>query len=175
MKRMMIIGLSATLLLAACGTESGHTADAQTGAATMETGKESIKSQLMQFYLSVSKTINKEDGQLNAYEIAHEEGTLPSGDELDALEDSAIDSARKAQLALEKMEVPQALGEYSAEIGQALTLMAESYGLKMDELTQEEPDFEAAAQKFGEADMLLNQVLEANGLVASNMYNEVSK
>src|SRR5690606_4039530 len=117
MKKITILGLSAALLLAACGTEqSTDTAETASGSATMESGKESIKSQLMQFYLSVSKEINKEDAQLNEFEIAQAEDALPSGAELSEMKEAAAASAEQAMQAVESIEVPDSLSDHQEEI-----------------------------------------------------------
>lgn len=176
MKKITILGLSAALLLAACGTEqSTDTAETASGSATMESGKESIKSQLMQFYLSVSKEINKEDAQLNEFEIAQAEDALPSGAELSEMKEAAAASAEQAMQAVESIEVPDSLSDHQEEIDGALATIADSYGMKIEELETMAPDFQAAADKFAEADVALNKVLEENGLIASNLYNEVSQ
>ncbi|MFP3323858.1 hypothetical protein R0K05_12280 [Planococcus sp. SIMBA_160] len=176
MKKITILGLSAALLLAACGTEqSTDTTETASGSATMESGKESIKSQLMQFYLSVSKEINKEDASLNDFEIAQVEETLPSGSELSEMKEAAAASAEQAMQAVESIEVPESLSGHQEAIDEALASIAASYEMKIEELGNETPDFQAAADKFGEADAALNEILEENGLVASNLYNEVSQ
>lgn len=176
MKKMTILSLSAALMLAACGNEqSTDTTETDSGSATMESGKESVKSQLMQFYLSVSKEINKEDAPLNDFEIAQAEETLPSGAELSELKEAAATSAEQAKQAVESMEVPESLNDYQEEIDGALTSITESYEMKIEELGTEAPDFQAAADKFAEADAAFNEILEENGLVASNLYNEVSQ
>lgn len=176
MKKMTILGLSAALLLAACGTEqSTDTTETASGSATMESGKESIKSQLMQFYLSVSKEINKEDAQLNDFEIAQAEDTLPTGAELTDMKEAAATSAEQAMQAVESIEVPESLSDHQEEIDGALASIAASYEMKIKELGTDTPEFGAAADKFAEADAAFNEVLEENGLVASNLYNEVSQ
>ncbi len=176
MKKMTILGLSAALLLAACGTEqSTDTAETASGSATMESGKESIKSQLMQLYLTVSKEINKEDAQLNDFEIAQAEDALPSGAELSDMKEAAATSAEQAMQAVESIEVPESLSDHQEEIDGALASIAASYEMKIEELGTDAPDFQAAADKFAEADAVFNQVLEENGLISSNLYNEVSQ
>lgn len=176
MKKITILGLSAALLLAACGTEqSTDTTETASGSATMESGKESIKSQLMQFYLSVSKEINKEDAQLNDFEIAQAEDTLPNGTELSDMKEAAASSAEQAMQAVESIEVPESLNDHQEEIDGALASIAASYEMKIEELGTDTPEFGAAADKFAEADAAFNEVLEENGLVASNLYNEVSQ
>ncbi|MEZ0480162.1 hypothetical protein [Planococcus sp. SSTMD024] len=176
MKKMTILGLSAALLLAACGTEqSTDTTETASGSATMESGKESIKSQLMQFYMTVSKDINKEDTQLNDFEIAQAEAALPSGAELSEMKEAASTSAEQAKQAVESIEVPESLSGHQEEIDGALASIAASYEMKIEELGTETPDFQAAADKFAEADAVFNEILEENGLVSSNLYNEVSQ
>ena len=176
MKKITILGLSAALLLAACGTEqSTDTTETASGSATMESGKESIKSQLMQFYLSVSKEINKEDAQLNDFEIAQAEDTLPSGTELAEMKEAAASSAEQAMQAVKSIEVPESLSDHQEEIDGALASIASSYEMKIEELGTDAPEFGAAADKFAEADATFNEILKENGLVASNLYYEVSQ
>src|SRR5699024_2248787 len=99
------------------------------------------------FYLSISKTINAVDGDLNTYEMAQAEETLPEGADLQAMKDAAKTSAEETAKAVEGIEIPAALEEQQADIETSLASIKESYGTKAEELAKEAPSFEAANAK----------------------------
>lgn len=176
MKKLWAIGLSAAVLLTACGEEEATTtepAEETAGAETSE-GNQDVKQELMKFYMSIPNTINAVDGDLNAFEMSQAEETLPEGDELQTMKDAAIASAEEAASAVETIEIPAALEEHQESIESAFTAMHESYEMKAEELTKD-ASFEAANEKFLEADDMLNELLVEQDLAASSIYNEVSQ
>ena len=52
-------------------------------------------------------------------------------------------------------------------------MISESYEMKVAALSEEEPSFEAASEKFAEADEVFNTILEEYELIASSIQNEV--
>ncbi|HSP22846.1 MAG TPA: hypothetical protein VLQ20_11050 [Planococcus sp. (in: firmicutes)] len=175
MKKLVIIGFAATLLLGACGedTTSGTTEEAPaTEGAAEETG--SAKQEMMRFYMSVPNTINGTDADLNAFETAQTEATLPEAEELQTMKDAAKASAEKTSVAVEEIEIPKTLEEQKTDIEAALASIKESYDMKAEELTKE-ASFEAANAKFQEADDKFNALLEAQELNPSSIHNEVSQ
>lgn len=174
MKKLWAIGLSAAVLLTACGEEETvETTEATAGAEGSEDNKE-VKQELMQFYMSIPNTINAVDVDLNAFEMNQAEGTLPKGQDLQAMTEAAITSAEEAAGAVDTIEIPAALEEQQEKIETAFAAMRESYEMKAEELTKD-ASFEAANEKFGEADATLNELLEEQDLAASSIYNEVSQ
>lgn len=176
MKKLWAIGLSAAVLLTACGEEeaaSTEPAEETAGADTSE-DSQNVKQELMKFYMSIPNTINAVDGDLNTFEMNQAEETLPEGDELQAMKDAAIASAEEAASAVESMEIPAELEEQQETIESAFAAMHESYEMKAEELTKD-ASFEAANEKFLEADDMLNELLVEQDLAASSIYNEVSQ
>lgn len=173
MKKLWAIGLSAAFLLTACGEEAAEPAEATAGAEGTEDSKE-VKQELMKFYMSIPNTINAVDGDLNAFEMAQAESALPEGEELQAMKDAAVASAEEAAGAVDTIEIPAALEEQQEKIESAFTAMRESYDMKAEELTKD-ASFEAANEKFLEADETLNELLVEQDLAASSIYNEVSQ
>lgn len=175
MKKLLVIGFSAALLLSACGedTTSGATEKSPaTDGAAKETGN--AKQEMMRFYMSVPNTINATDADLNAFEMAQTEGTLPEAEELQTMKDAAKASAEETSAAVEGIEIPETLEEQKTDIEAALASIKESYDMKAEELTKE-ASFEAANAKFQEADEKFNALLEAQELNPSSIYNEVSQ
>lgn len=174
MKKILTIGLAAAVLLGACGAEeSAEPKEATTGSAASEDDKK-VKQELMKFYMSIPNTINAADADLNVFEMNQAEGTLPEGEELHAMKDAAIASAKNAAEAVNTVEVPAALEKQKEQIETAFTAIRESYEMKTEALTKD-ASFEAADKKFGEADALLNELLVEQDLAASSIYNEVSQ
>lgn len=174
MKKSWAIGLSAAVLLTACGAEeSAEPAEATAGAEGSEDNKE-VKRELMKFYMSIPNAINAVDGDLNTFEMNQAEGTLPEGKELQAMKDAAITSANEAAGAVDALEIPAVLEDQKEQIETAFASIRESYDLKAEELAKD-ASFEAADEKFNEADAQLNELLEEQDLAASSIYNEVSQ
>lgn len=177
MKKLLAIGFSAVLFLGACSEDTTSEEKASTDKETEETTQQNsdVKQELMRFYLSISKTINAVDGDLNTYEMAQAEETLPEGADLQTMKDAAKTSAEEAAKAVEGIQIPAALEEQQADIETSLASIKESYGMKAEELAKEAPSFEAANAKFTEADEKLNALLEEQGLIPSSLLNEVSQ
>ncbi|ANU11556.1 hypothetical protein BBH88_15370 [Planococcus antarcticus DSM 14505] len=174
MKKLWAIGLTAAVLLAGCGEEeSAESKETTAGAEGSEDSKE-VKQELMKFYMSIPNTINAVDADLNAFEMNQAEDTLPEGEELQAMKAAAIASAEEAANAVETVEIPAALEEQQEKFDTAFAAMIESYEMKAEELTKD-ASFEAADEKFGEADAILNELLVEQDLAASSIYNEVSQ
>lgn len=176
MKKLLVIGFSAALLLGACSEEAATETPKEEGTGTEEgTGSAAdMKQELMRFYMSVPNTINANDMDLNAFETAQAEATLPEGEDLQKMKDAAKAAAEKTAASVEGIEIPEALQEQKGDIEEALAAIKESYDMKADELTKE-ASFEAAAAKFQEADDKFNALLEAQELNPSSIQNEVSK
>lgn len=176
MKKLLVIGLSSLLFLGACSSdetsETTETTDSSNGE-TASTDTAEVKKELMRFYMAVPNTINEVDGDLNTYEQQQEEGILPKGDELAAMKDAAASSAEEASQAVEGIEIPEALSDKEEDIQSALGKISESYDMKAAALAVEETTFEAANEKFAEADEIFNSILEEHELIPSSIQNEV--
>ena len=175
MKKLLTIGLSAAVLLGACGAEeSAEPKESTTGSAASDEDSKEVKKELMKFYMSIPNTINAADADLNAFEMNQAEGTLPEGEDLQTMKNAAIVSAKKSADAVETIEIPAALEKKEEQIETAIAAIRESYKIKAEAVAKD-ASFEAADKKFGEADALLNELLVEQDLVASSINNEVSQ
>lgn len=176
MKKLLVIGFSAALLLGACSEETATDTTNEETAGTEEAAGSSadMKQEMMRFYMSVPNTINASDADLNAFEAAQADASLPEGEDLQKMKDAAKAAAEKTAAAVEGIEIPETLEEQKGEIEEALALIKESYDMKAEELTKE-ASFEAASAKFQEADDKFNALLEAQELNPSSIQNEVSQ
>ena len=174
MKKILFLIASLTLVLAACSTKEEAPATSTNGSATTEE-KANPAADMMKFYLSISKSINEVDADLNAFEDASTEATLPEGAELQTMKDAAKTAADNAVAKVDGLEVPESLTEHQDTIDSALSLMKEVYTMKSEALVTDGAYVaDEANAKFEEADTKLNAVLEEVGLVGSSIYNEVS-
>ncbi|TWT00194.1 hypothetical protein [Planomicrobium sp. CPCC 101079] len=172
MKKLLLVGATAALFLGACSEENA--AQETTASSTETTEKESnVKQELMRFYMSIPQEINAVDKDLNAFESAQVEGTLPEGDDLEKMKEAAAASANEAGTVVEGIEIPESLADHQADIEGALASIKESYSMKAEELSKD-ASFEAANEKFVQADETFNKLLEEQGLAASSILNEVS-
>ena len=183
MKKLLLISFSSLLFLSACGSdETKETSDSSNGGAAASDSTE-VKKDLMiihlvewlyvKFYMSVPNTINAVDGGLNTFEQQQAEGLLPEGDDLASLKESAGTSAEEASKAVAAIEIPETLSSKEEELQKALSLISESYDLKVAALAEDDTTFETANGKFIEADEIFNAVLEENELIPSSIFNEV--
>lgn len=176
MKKLLVIGLSSFLFLSACSSDensdSTETTDSSAGE-TASTDNAEVKKELMRFYMAVPNTINEVDGDLNTFEQQQAEEILPEGDELTAVKEAAASSAEEASQAVEAIEIPEALTDREEDIQSALDMISESYDMKATALAEEETSFEAANEKFTEADEIFNSILEDHELIPSSIQNEV--
>lgn len=173
MKKLLLISFSSLLFLSACGSnETKETSDSSNGGAAASDSTE-VKKDLMKFYMSVPNTINAVDGGLNTFEQQQAEGLLPEGDDLASLKESAGTSAEEASKAVAAIEIPETLSSKEEELQKALSLISESYDLKVAALAEDDTTFEAANGKFIEADEIFNAILEENELIPSSIFNEV--
>lgn len=177
MKKLLVIGFSAALLLGACSEETATETTTEEQAGTEEAAETSgdMKQEMMRFYMSVPNTINATDADLNAFEAAQADASLPEGEDLQKMKDAAKAAAEETSAAVEGIEIPEALEEQKADIEAALASIKESYDMKAEELAKEEVSFEAATAKFQEADDKFNALLEAQELNPSSIQNEVSQ
>ncbi|MFX3675371.1 MAG: hypothetical protein ACE3JQ_13130 [Paenisporosarcina sp.] len=174
MKKLLLLIVATSMILAACSEDKKETT---TETKTSETPKTETKSDttidLMKFYLSISKSINETDADLNAFEGAEE---LPEGTELQTMKDAAKTSADNTIAQIQSLEVPETLSEQQEKIDSALTKIEEAYTMKSEALAAEgEVVFDEANAKFEEADAELNALLEEAELAPSSILNEVSK
>lgn len=173
MKKLLVIGLSSLFLLSACGSdETKETTDSSNGK-EVSTDTAEVKKELMRFYMAVPNTINAVDSDLNTFEQQQEEGILPAGEELTAVKEAAMSSAEEASKSVKEIEIPASLSEKEEDIQSALGMISESYEMKVSALSEEETSFEAANEKFTEADEIFNSILEEHELIPASIQNEV--
>lgn len=172
MKKLLLVGAAAALFLSACSEEKKAEETTATSAETAEK-EPNAKQELMRFYMSIPQEINTVDADLNAFETAQAEGTLPKGEELEKMKEAAAAAAAEAGTVVEGIEIPEALANHKTDIEGALASIKESYSMKADEVSKD-ASFEAANEKFVQADETLNKLLEEQGLAPSSILNEVS-
>ncbi|MBT2693720.1 hypothetical protein [Bacillus sp. ISL-55] len=111
------------------------------------------KSVMYKFYMSIVRTINDADADLNAYEGAEE----PTPEEKAAASESAAAVATK----VEGLEVPADLKDQKADLETALKDIAESYKMKSEELKKDAPAFDAADEKFTQGEEKIGAAFES--------------
>lgn len=174
MKKLLLISSFAILFLSACNTESTKEETEKTNASASSEQTADMKQEVMRFYMSVPKTINTVDSDLNVFEAHQEKGTLPEGEELETVKAAAASAAEAAGESVKGIEIPASLEEHQEEIQSAFDAIEESYQMKAEALSQEEVSFEAANVKFTEADEVFNALLKEQDLNPSSVLNEVT-
>ncbi|WP_075619768.1 hypothetical protein [Paenisporosarcina indica] len=175
MKKLLFLIASLSLVLAACSSDKEEATDTKTTGATSTEEKANPAADMMNFYLSISQSINEVDADLNAFDNAQAKDSLPEGAELQTMRENAKNAAVNASAKVESLEIPAGLTEQQDAIEGALAKIQEAYTMKSEALAAEgEVVVDEANAKFQEADTELNAVLEEVGLVGSSIYNEVS-
>ncbi len=177
MKKLLLLIASLSLVLAACSEDKEEvkvtTTEGTKSEETTSEEKANPSGDMMKFYLSISKSINAVDADLNAYE---NEEAPPEGAELKKMRDAARIAAANAAVKVEELEVPAELKDQQVTIDSALKKIQEAYTMKSDALAAEgEVVLDEANAKFEEADAELNKALEEVGLAGSSIYSEVSQ
>ncbi|WP_019414550.1 hypothetical protein [Paenisporosarcina sp. TG20] len=175
MKKLLFVLASLTFLMAACSPDEEQVSETPTEDSTANEVEANPASEMMVFYPSISESINKVDTNLNNFEAAQADDTLPEGAELQTMIDGAKQAADDVVAQLETLEVPEALEEQQESIDSALSKLKESYTMKSQALASEgEVLLEDANELFQEADAEFNAVLEELELIGSSIYNEVA-
>ncbi|WP_273128860.1 hypothetical protein [Bacillus weihaiensis] len=174
-KRWLVLSaLMLTLALTACSNEGETEGKEEETTATETTNSEdtekATKSAMMQFYMTVSKTINEKDGDLNAYEAAVGTEEPPTAE----MKASAEAAAAEVVSDLDSVEIPEALADQKADLEAVVQELKDSYQAKADELKKEEPSLDAANETFTSADEKMGQAFESVGLNPSSLSTEVN-
>ena len=131
---------------------------------------EDIKSDLLDFYLSIANVINGSDGDLNAYEGAENPSALTQEDK-----QKAAASANSVADALEGIEVPDSLDKYSKDLEKAIKTISDSYREKGIQLSgTAEPKLDQANEHFNAGSEKINNIFKAEDLIPPNLAAEVN-
>lgn len=125
------------------------------------------KSVMYKFYMSLVRSINEADADLNAYE--GEEDPEAQAE----LKAAASESAAAVAAKVEGLEVPAELKDQKADLEAALTDIAESYKLKAEELKKDAPAFEAADEKFTQGEEKIGAAFESIDLKRPSLAKEL--
>jgi hypothetical protein len=171
MKRLWWLGLVLLLAVAGCSDNGGNN-NAGNGAEDTEATEETADASgaMMDFYLNMTSTLNGIDNELNDYEAAMGGEEAPTAE----MKTAAAESAAASSEAVKGLEVSGDLSQYEEELETFKTTLAESYDMKAAELEKEEVNFDAANEKFAEAEEQIAGLLEEAGLVKSSLTNDIN-
>ena len=137
--------------------------------ATNETSAD-VKSELLDFYLSIANKINRADGDLNTYEGTEDPTVLTDEDK-----QKAADSANAVVAALKDVKVPESLETYSKDFEEAIKSISDSYQEKAEQLLgTDEGTMDKANERFNEGSEKINQIFELEDLNAPDLSAEVN-
>ncbi|WP_456271423.1 hypothetical protein [Bacillus sp. AK031] len=173
MKKLWWLGLALLLAVAGCAnnTENGSDNNAENAEGT-ETTEETadVSGAMMDFYLNMTTALNGIDNELNDYEAAMGGEEAPSAE----MKEAATQSATAVSEEIKGMEVSEDLAQFEEELETFKSTLAESYEMKAAELQKEEVNFDAANEKFAEAEEQIANLLEEAGLVKSSLSNDIN-
>ncbi len=173
MKKLLGLGLAGLLILGGCsnaGNDKKDSADSNESSTS-----DSVAGDMMDFYMSLTTSVNGVDQDLNAYESAMAKDVKPTGDELKGLQTKASESAAKTAQTIKDMKVPGKLDKYKSDIQDSLDTLAESYQMKADALKKGgDVVLDEANDKFTAAEDKMGMVLEKTGLSKSSLNNDLN-
>lgn len=162
MKKLLVLTLAFTFamgLTACSGTDNGGTKKKNTTAAQTD-----VKKPLVKFYMELTKKINANDADLNAYEAAPDA----------SLAEKASDSAAAVAKEIKAIQIPKELNEKKADLNAALKDIADSYQAKVDELKKDSPSLDSANAAFTKGVDELGEVFESVKLFKPDLGKEVN-
>jgi hypothetical protein len=176
MKKLWWLGLAILLAVAGCANNGendaagNNAADNAEDTEATEEGTADASGAMMDFYLNMTSTLNGVDNELNDYEAALGGEEAPSAE----MKTAAAESAAATSEAVKGLEISEDLSQYEEELEAFKTTLAESYDMKAAELQNEEVNFDAANEKFAEAEEQIGSLLEEAGLVKSSLSNDIN-
>ncbi|WP_409253862.1 hypothetical protein V1502_08185 [Bacillus sp. SCS-153A] len=176
MKKLWWLALALLLAVAGCANNGeNNSADDNTAENTENTEateEETMDASgaMMDFYLNMTSTLNGIDNELNDYEAAMGGEEAPSAE----VKQAAAESAAAASEAVKGFEVSEDLSQFEEELETFKTTLADSYDMKAAELQNEDVNFDAANEKFTEAEEQIGSLLEEAGLVKSSLSNDIN-
>ena len=129
-----------------------------------------VKSELLDFYLSIANKINGADSDLNTYEGAEDPSLLTEEDK-----QKAAASANKVVEALKEVKVPESLTKYKKEFEEALSSISDSYKEKGTQLSGSgQANLDKANEQFNEGSEKINGMFQSEDLNEPNLAAEVN-
>ena|GEM_PF-3575588 len=175
MKRMKnkFLGLSimmafAFILVVGCSSSSEESSNEESSKESAS--KEDVKSDMLDFYLSLANTINANDGALNTYELSEEPDKLTDEDR-----DAASESAKATGKALGELEVPEGLSDYKNNLNVAIEAIQTSYSKKAEILDGNSSEtMDEANESFNLGSKMINDIFGELDLSNPNLNAEVN-
>ncbi len=165
-KRLWLCGIMALMLVVAMGCSSKD--ETKEEASTKESTD--IKSDLLDFYLSIANVINGSDKDLNTYEGAEDPSVLTAEDR-----QKAAASANSVVESLKDVKVPDSLDKYSKDFEKAIQSISDSYKEKGTQLSgTAEVNMDKANELFDAGSDKINEIFKSEDLNAPNLAAEVN-
>ncbi|RLQ91608.1 hypothetical protein [Falsibacillus albus] len=182
MKKLWWLGLAlllAAAVAAGCSNDEGKSTDKKDNKDTEQKAasdsKENVQSDLIDFYMNLTSTINNADSDLNAYEAALGQDEPPAKDELMQMQQKAADSADAVVSGLGDVKVPDSLKDYKSDLDAAMTDLTDAYKMKAEELKKDtQANLDAANEKMASADEKLASILEKAGLTKASITSDTN-
>ncbi|RDI45388.1 hypothetical protein [Falsibacillus pallidus] len=179
MKKLWWLGL--TLLLAVsvaagCSSDGEKSTDKKDTKDTesAESSKENVQSDMIDFYMNLTGTINSADTDVQNYDAAAAKEETKKED-LAAMAPSAAASAEAVAGKIGEVTVPDSLKDYKSDLEAALTDLKDSYSMKAEELKKgADANLDAANEKLASADEKMGSILEKAGLTTASITNDVN-
>lgn len=124
------------------------------------------KKSLYKLYVSLVKSINDADAELNAY-LGEEEPTAE-------MKTAASESAAKVAANIENLEIPAELKDQQADLEAAFKDIADSYLAKAEELKKDAPALDATEETFTQGVEKLGAAFESLEMNKPNLSKEIN-
>ncbi len=171
MKNKFWLGLMmafALILVVGCSSSSEESSEKSSN--DSEASKEDLKSDILDFYLSLANTINANDVALNTYELSEEPDKLTEEDKA-----AASESAKATGEALGEVKVPEGLSDYKNNLNVAIEAIQTSYSKKAEILAGDSSEtMDDANESFNLGSEMINDIFDELGLSPVNLNAEVN-
>ena len=169
-KFLLSIMMAFTLILVVgCSSSSDESSDEKSSNDSAQS-TEDVKSEMLDFYLSLANTINANDGALNTYELSEEPDKLTDEDR-----DAAYESAKATGEALGALEVPEGLSDYKNNLNVAIEAIQTSYSKKAEILDGKSSEtMDEANESFNLGSKMINDIFGELDLSNPNLNAEVN-
>ncbi|WP_409304364.1 hypothetical protein [Peribacillus sp. SCS-155] len=164
MKKIWVLmsALALAFALAACSnkTESEGSKEEKT------VSKDDVKRSLVQYLSSITKAINDNDVDLNAFEASEEKPT-------EEIKTAASNSAAAVVDALGSVKVPEELKDQKSDLQAATKDVIASYQAKADELKKPAPSLDAANATLAQAEEKFGTIFKEAELLKPSISTSV--
>ncbi len=178
-KLLSILSLSLLLVVAACGSNTNDSTQAN---ADTEQSDTDVKSVLLDFQAEVVSVLKGHNEPISAYESAKlamsdsetPEEEKPSAEELEELKSDAVEASKATVEGIKELKIPGELDDSKSEIQSALDELVKAYEVRAEQAAIDDPTVqEKASEHFTKFEDQMGTIFEDAGLIKPSFAKEL--